>query len=184
MLDLPVGEQVLGHLIILRSLETVGHLHLPIISAANLVFNREKLDPLRTLEERLLAERDRAMFVEDYVERVPRDRRDEPIVWPKGEDTLHYEFFPGVTREEDLHDNLYVTASDDISTPYNDNHSGGTSSSGGVSSLGDEDLGGRVPAEAEKLWLEFSPHHPPRTPWIERIEIDLVRRQLSGIWWH
>jgi hypothetical protein len=93
-------------------------------------------------------------------------------VWPKGEDLLHYEFIPGVTREENLSDNLWVTSSDNISTPYNENHSGGTSSSGGVSSSGDEDLGGRMPPEAEKLWLEFSPHYPPRAHTMGRAHRD------------
>lgn len=183
-LDLPVGEHVPGHLIILRTLELGGHFLVPISHAAHIAFRDEILDGLGTLEERDLAEKNRATFVQDFIERVPPDRRNELVVLPKSEDELHYEFFPGVSRREDLHDNLYVTASDDISTPYNGNHTGGTSSTGGISSSGDEDLGGRVPSSAKKLWLEFGPSRPPRTPWVERIEIDLIRHQLSEVWWH
>lgn len=73
-LDLPIGEHVLGHLIIVRSLELGGRFLLPITSAANWAFHHERLNPLRTLEERHLAEKDRETFVQDYIERVPSAR--------------------------------------------------------------------------------------------------------------
>jgi hypothetical protein len=161
-----------------------GYYLWPINAIANIAFQVEILDLLRTWEERELAVRNRAKFVQEYVDRNPSEQRLDLFPKPKGEDSVHYEFFPGVTRDENLSESLFVTASDDVSTSYNENHTGGTSTSGGVSSSGDEDLGGLVPAEATKLWLEFTPRHPPCSPWIERIEVDLISDQLSEVWWH
>jgi len=168
----------------LRTLELGGYGHISIESAAFRSFLRESPVPIRTLADRQKLEEERSNFIQDYIAQVPLDKRDEFVVWPNGEDSIHFDLFPGIDPEEDLHDFLYVTATDDLSTSYNENHTGGWSPTGGLSSSGEEDLGGHVPSTATRLWLDFAPSHLPDTPWVERIEIDLIAGEVSNLWWH
>jgi len=164
--DVDLGEIMAGHHVIARGVE------------------REK--SIETLSQRWIEEsRQRAMVASDskkgglpgfvYYDSTPPGPQDREIV--DVEDQLHFDHVPGLTRDSPTPDwNIpqrmtWARFTTTTKRAY-DGHSGG------LSTHGVRDLGGRIPREATRLTITIEPAYEwvPPEPWRRKLVIDLRRR--------
>lgn len=101
------------------------------------------------------------------------------------EPQLHYEFVPGLEKEEEDDDPFFwywmLHVSDDVGTQYRDDN-GGTRgpAEGGMATDATRDLGGHIPDSASRLVIDFEPpsRWKPPAPWRDQLVIDLVARRV------
>jgi hypothetical protein len=106
-----------------------------------------------------------------------------------GEAVLHYEFVPAVQDRERRDKGPFfwywmVSASDDAGTEYAENNTGGFDPSGqGPSSHGTRDLGGVIPAAANRLVLDFQPpwDHTPEPGVCTSLTIELATGAVTAV---
>jgi hypothetical protein len=95
---------------------------------------------------------------------------------------LHYEFVPGVERDERPFGWYWLlSASDDRGTTYGDENGGAFDHRDGrAAAHGERDLGGVIPKRATRLMLAFEPPSgwTPPEPWTRQIVINLGAREV------
>src|SRR5271165_164053 len=147
--DIDLGEIVKGHHVIARGIELAGPLK------------------LHRYQQEFEAERDKG--VPSYDRPVVAYRKlsaeDMEVVGTRlSEPQLHYEFVPGLGKEEDDEDHFFwywmLHVSDDVGTQYGDDN-GGTRgpAEGGAATHATRDIGRNIPDSATRLVIEFEP--PP-----------------------
>jgi len=103
---------------------------------------------------------------------------------------LHYVFVPGLdleTSEPDRRPPFFwywtLRARDELGTDYLDANTGSVSGAGGASSSGRRDLGGRIPADARQLTIDFAPAPgwSPSGSYVRRVVVDLVSRSVIEV---
>ena len=173
--DLDVGELVNGHRVLLRGIELSRPVQIERWRRDSELRAKERM------EHRRKAAGDNVM---DYFSIVgplsDHDREVVEIGWTEPE--LHYEFIPALHPHERLYkgENYWywmLHCTDDVGTQYLDHNNGSVGTS-----HGERDLGGQIPPEAHRLFIEFKPPSgwEPPEPWCRRVTIDLVERPLLG----
>jgi len=159
--DIDLGELMPGHHVIARGIEREKSIEIP---------------SRRWLEERqkeALGNRDPMTVGYVRVVGPPPGPADMEVV--EVEDELHFEHVPGLTMDSPTPD-WEISARDDVGTIYNENHTGAfDGSSGGASTHGIRDLGGRIPREATRLVITIEPAEEwvPPDPWRRELILDL-----------
>jgi hypothetical protein len=101
------------------------------------------------------------------------------------EPQLHYEFVPGLTKEEESANHFFwywmLRVSDDVGTRYRDDNGAARGpAEGGPATHATRDLGGDRADSASRLVFEFEPPSgwQPPDPWHNQLVIDLLRERL------
>jgi hypothetical protein len=103
----------------------------------------------------------------------------------RADPVLHYEFVPGLTRDEEVAEPFFwywmLHVTDDVGTVYNDGNGGARGQTdGGVATHGVRDLGGQVPGGAKQLVITFEPAAgwTPSEPWRKKLLIDMITKTV------
>jgi hypothetical protein len=176
-LDINLGELVRGHRVVLTGL-TLGR-----VKYTARYLQKLHEDSASTIH---LVTGPSVTYTRIDLERLSDEDR-ELLPADNSEDDLHFDYVPGVTRDERF-EFWWLKVSDDVGTEYFDPTSldgfdggggGGYSRAGGDRSDGTRDVGNLIPAAAGIITLEFRPgaYWTPPGPWIREVSIDLGAAQ-------
>lgn len=167
--DVDLGQIVRGHHVVARGID-LGH-SVPVRryekEADNWALDAVPATGGPTLRSRRLSPEDME---------VVGTRQTEP--------ELHYEFVPGLQRDEVDADPFFwywtLRVRDDLGTTYRRDDTGAYGTSGGAASHATRDLGGSVPDGASWLFLRFSPppDWEPPDGYLNELVVELVERRL------
>jgi len=170
--DVDLGELVRGHHVVARGIELARRVN---VHRWQQEFEAEREKARPAENSPMVTSTMRTLSAEDM--EVVETRLSEP--------QLHYEFVPGLEKQEDDEDPFFwywmLHVSDDVATQYRDDNGGARGpAQGGSATHATRDLGGHIPDSASRLVLAFEP--PPRwdppEPWRDRLVIDLLARQV------
>jgi hypothetical protein len=185
--DVDLGQLVRGHHVIARGIELGRTVRMPRQLQQLLADRAQRTAELaqKIARSRLLSQPPASALSVSY--QVVPATDTEMVEVAQTEPELHYEFVPGISRDEEAAHPFFwywmLSVSDDVGTTYSDANGGARGpAAGGDATHATRDLGGRIPDQATWLALGFEPPSTwlPPEPWRRQLVIDLSARTVQG----